>query len=134
MEEPWSDLEDLDDDEYQLWRARRLSGTALRHHLTVLLIEAQVERSIGDLVRLIDDEGFTVSGRPSKTISDTLRWEVRHGRARRIGRGRYVAGSMPKSTRSYLRRRVRERRGRLHDAEARAQARWLETLTISPVM
>ncbi len=61
---------------------------------------------IGALVRVLADDGFTVSGRPSKTVSDALRWEVRRGRIVRLARGRYAPGRMPRGTAHRIRRRV----------------------------
>ena len=68
----------------------------------------------------LDDAGFILPGRASKEISDSLRWEVGRSRVRRLGRGRYAAGSMPGSTR----RRIRKRAGQLRVRAERA--RWEE--------
>lgn len=54
--------------------------------------------TVAELVTELHRWGFTVAGRPSKTVSDTLRWEVRRDRVRRRGRGRYQPGPMPRST------------------------------------
>lgn len=117
------------DDPWMYWKGDvpEIFGTALRHHLTVLLLEAAGrEQSVSDLVAALEREGFGISGRSSKTVSDTLRWEVRHGRARRVGRNRYVSGTMPKSTKSYIRRQVRARRQRVEAARRRRRQRELE--------
>ena len=53
---------------------------------------------IAELVQALSRYGFEFSGRPSKAISDALRWEMRYGRVRRCGRGVYGPGSMPRST------------------------------------
>ena len=54
--------------------------------------------------------GFAVDGRPSKTVSDALRWERRRGRVMRRGRGLYSAGEMPRSTEHRIISRVLELR------------------------
>lgn len=55
--------------------------------------------TVAELVAELRRWGFTVAGRPSKTVSDTLRWEMGRDRVRRHGRGRYApAGDVPRST------------------------------------
>ena len=58
--------------------------------------------TIAELVATIEQEGFTLSGRPSKAISDTLRWEVALGRVDKLGRGHYGPGTVPRQTRSWI--------------------------------
>ena len=48
----------------------------------------------------------TVVGRASKAVSDALRWEMRRGRVRRLRRGRYGPGQMPRSTEQHIHKRV----------------------------
>jgi len=91
---------------------RYLAGTELRYLLTTLLIEAEQPVSLADLVRWIGVDGFILPGRPSKTVSDALRWEIGHGRVVRCGRALYSAGSMPRQTKSRIRHRVAQVRGR----------------------
>lgn len=62
--------------------------------------------SVAELARLLDVDGFVVWGRPSKVVSDALRWEVRRGRVVRLGRGRYAPGRMPRGTAYRIRKRV----------------------------
>ena len=76
---------------YVLW------GTELRYTL-VRLLQLLGPSSVAELVAALDKWNFSVPGRPSKTISDALRWEIRLDRVRRRGRGRYGACGMPRST------------------------------------
>lgn len=84
----------------------RLSGIELRYVLTMILVRARRPLGVDDLAAALADAGFTVRGRPSKSISDALRWEVGRERVVRLGRGVYVAGTMPKQTKSRIRHRV----------------------------
>ncbi|MEO1064506.1 MAG: hypothetical protein AAFZ07_24060 [Actinomycetota bacterium] len=90
--------------------AHLLTGLDLRYVLTTTLVEHGRTMTVDELSRSLLASGFTLAGRPSKTISDSLRWEVRRGRVVRLGRGRYGAREMPKSTRHRLRERTRARR------------------------
>jgi hypothetical protein len=83
-----------------------LTGRNLRYVLTETLF-GRGPTTVADLVVAVAQGGFTVRGRPSKTISDALRWEIAHGRVVRLGKGRYGPGRMPKQTRSWIRCRVR---------------------------
>lgn len=83
-----------------------LVGRELRYVLTVHLLELGT-RLLAELVQMLEANEFDVRGRPSKAVSDALRWEVRRGRVVRFERGRYGPGCMPASTRSRLRSRVR---------------------------
>ncbi|MBU9762329.1 hypothetical protein FR943_00450 [Mycobacterium sp. TNTM28] len=94
-----------------------LRGTNLRYVLTVQLLQ-QGAQSVADLVEALDDQGFTTAGRPSKTISDALRWEMSHGRVYRIGHGRYRPAEMPRSTEHRIRNRVFELRAAAADRAA----------------
>ena len=84
---------------------KTLRGTNLRYTLTRLL-QVCGPSSVDDLVVALRKWGFTVDGRPSKTVSDALRWERRHGRVRRLERGLYRAGGMPSGTECRIIRRV----------------------------
>jgi len=92
---------------YELFGRHFIAGRELRWVLTVYLFEGRT-MSVQALVRALEDDGFAVLGRPSKVVSDALRWEIRRGRVVRLGRGRYAAGRMPKQTLSWRRARVRE--------------------------
>ena len=82
-----------------------LRGIELRYVLTHYLLH-HGPCSIGELAAELDARGFTVRGRPSKAISDALRWEREHGRVFRRGRGRYGPASMPRSTEYRIHHRV----------------------------
>ncbi|WP_409435666.1 hypothetical protein [Mycobacterium sp. SMC-14] len=84
---------------------RSLRGIELRYVLTHYLLHHGT-RSIGELAAELDSRGFGVPGRPSKAISDALRWERGRGRAFRRGRGRYGPASMPRSTEYRIHQRV----------------------------
>ncbi|SBS75348.1 conserved hypothetical protein [uncultured Mycobacterium sp.] len=83
-----------------------LRGTNLRYVLTRYL-QLNGPASVADLVVALDDWGFTVAGRPSKAISDALRWEIGRDRVRRRGRGRYAATlGIPRGTEHRISQRV----------------------------
>ena len=84
---------------------KTLRGTNLRYTL-IRLLQVCGPSTVNDLVVALRKWGFTVDGRPSKTVSDALRWERRHGRVRRIDRGLYRAGGMPNGTENRIIRRV----------------------------
>ena len=84
----------------QLW------GRGQRYVLTELLFDHGPLR-VAEIVALLHAEGLVIGGRPSKTVSDALGWEVAHGRVVRLGRGLYGPGRMPRSTRAWIRRRNR---------------------------
>lgn len=92
-----------------------LRGLPLRYLLIVILDEARGPVSIGELVARCLAEGVGFSGRPSKVLSDALRWDVRTGRVVRVRRGVYASGQVPESTMRWIRHRV---------AESRAWLRW----------
>ena len=89
-----------------------LGGRLLRYVLTIELLEAG-ELSVSALVDRLAGKGFQVAGRPSKTVSDALRWEIGHGRVVRVGRGRYATGRIPRTTVAWIRRHVEALRSRL---------------------
>ncbi|MEM7340015.1 MAG: hypothetical protein AAF467_15275 [Actinomycetota bacterium] len=74
-----------------------LWGRGLRMWLTGALME-HGEATVAELVDLLDHEGHTVGGRPSKVVSDALRWEIANGRVARISRGRYRYLRAPATT------------------------------------
>lgn len=77
--------------------SRRLRGIELRYVLTMHLAR-HGRANVAELVEALYRYGFEFAGRPSKSVSDALRWETRYGRVRRHGRGRYGPGSIPRST------------------------------------
>ncbi len=99
-----------------------ISGRQLRYLLTTLLIEAGRPLTVRELVLLCNREGVVFQGRASKVISDALRWEISWSRVTRIGRGVYRAssGMIPRSTRHWIAKRVRQ--VRVYLAAVRTQA------------
>ncbi|MHC9290998.1 hypothetical protein ACRCUN_00950 [Mycobacterium sp. LTG2003] len=82
-----------------------LRGIELRYVLTMQLLR-HGPQSVADLADALREQGFTTKGRPSKAISDALRWEINHGRVHRIRYGKYRPASMPRSTEYRIRNRV----------------------------
>jgi len=82
-----------------------LRGIELRYVLTFHLTN-RGPATVTELIDAIRHHGFRVQGRPSKAISDALRWEIEHGRVHRLGRGRYGPGYIPRSTDYRIHRRV----------------------------
>ena len=66
--------------------------------------------TVDDLVESLTRQGFVINGRPSKTVSDALRTDVKIGRVIRRGRGRYGPGVMPRATEHRIDRRVHQLR------------------------
>jgi hypothetical protein len=82
-----------------------LRGTELRYVLTMHLL-SHGPASIPELADALACHGFAVAGRASKSISDALRWEMGYGRVRRLGRGLYGPGWMPRGTEHRIHKRV----------------------------
>ncbi len=82
-----------------------VKGTALRYLLTHHLCKCSPQ-TVDQLVEALDYQGFTTPGRPSKWVSDALRWEIAHDRVRRVRRGTYAARGMPRSTEYRITKRV----------------------------
>ncbi len=74
-----------------------LRGRSLRFVLTDELRQHQT-MTVGDMVTTMAEYGFNLGGRPSKVISDALRWEVARGRVIRLRRGVYRFHQAPTST------------------------------------
>lgn len=85
---------------------RFLGGRMLRYVLTDTLC-TRGPCTVAELTAAVGATGRVLSGRPSKVVSDALRWEIAHGRVVRLGRGRYGPGRMPRQTRAWIRDRVR---------------------------
>jgi hypothetical protein len=81
-----------------------LAGRPLRYFLTLALVDSPTRLSVPDLVAALEAAGITTVVRPSKAVSDALRWEVRRGRVDRLDRSRYRARPIPESTLRYMRR------------------------------
>ncbi|MFZ0902742.1 MAG: hypothetical protein WAN71_02435 [Mycobacterium sp.] len=83
----------------------QLRGIELRYVLTMHLC-LHGPASIAELVDALAWHGFAVAGRASKSISDALRWEMGYGRVRRLRRGRYGPGYVPRGTEHRIHKRV----------------------------
>ncbi|TDZ87505.1 hypothetical protein DE4585_00499 [Mycobacteroides salmoniphilum] len=79
--------------------------TDLRY-LLVLHIHRHGLTTVSEIVTMLTDIGFDVDGRPSKTISDALRTDVKLDRVRRRGRGLYSPGAIPRGTQHRMRTRA----------------------------
>lgn len=84
---------------------KQLRGIELRYVLTMHL-SSHGPASITELADALAWHGFAVAGRASKSISDALRWEMGYGRVRRLGRGLYGPGWMPRGTEHRIHKRV----------------------------
>lgn len=82
-----------------------LKGIELRYVLAMQLA-VHGPATIAELIDALKWHHFWVSGRPSKAISDALRWEIERGRVCRLGRGRYGPGYMPRGTEHRIHQRV----------------------------
>ena len=96
---------------------KQLRGIELRYVLTMHL-SRHGRSTIGELVDALAFHGFVVDGPANKSVSDALRWERGHGRVRRIGRGVYGPGGMPRGTEH----RIRQRELALRAAAIRSKA------------
>jgi len=82
-----------------------VSGIELRYLLTTYLFD-HGPATVAELVDALAYHGFAVGGRPSKAVSDALRWEIVHWRVHRLRRGRYGPAAMPRATEYRIRQRV----------------------------
>ncbi|MDH4278804.1 MAG: winged helix-turn-helix domain-containing protein [Acidimicrobiia bacterium] len=90
-----------------LW-PRAVASRELRYLAVAELIEAGRSMSAMELAEVIQSRGLVIRGdKPNKTVADALRWEVAKGRVLKPGRGRFQAGRMPRSTKSWIRGRAR---------------------------
>jgi hypothetical protein len=84
---------------------RMLRGIELRYVLTMHLVR-RGQSTISELRDALTFHGFTVATPAPKSVSDALRWERRRGRVRRLGRGLYGPGQMPRGTEHRIHMRV----------------------------
>jgi hypothetical protein len=82
-----------------------LRGIELCYVLTMHLAH-NGPATIAQMMDALDAEGFCVSGRASKAISDALRWEMGRERVRRLGRGLYGPRYIPRGTEYRIHQRV----------------------------
>lgn len=103
---------------------RLLSGRDLRYQLTQILTE-RGPTTVAELAQVIGRLGFRLADRPSKVISDALRWEIARGRVVKTGRGSYRLGVVPRSTAYRIARRSRDLRSAVAAfAPARSSGEW----------
>jgi hypothetical protein len=74
-----------------------LQGIELRYALTMYLLQ-HGPTTVDELIKALEWQGFEIRERASKQVSDALRWERRRGRVRRLGRGLYGPGYVPRAT------------------------------------
>ncbi|MBE1546783.1 hypothetical protein GGC64_000791 [Mycobacterium sp. OAS707] len=74
-----------------------LRGIDLRYALTMYLLQ-HGPTTVDELLEALEWQGFDFPGRASKQVSDALRWERGRGRVRRIARGLYGPGYVPRGT------------------------------------
>ncbi len=89
-----------------------LRGIELRYVLTRYL-QLNGPNTVAGLIAALAEWGFVVPGRPSKAVSDALRWERSRDRVRRLGRGHYAATrGIPRGTEHRIDQRVLALRAR----------------------
>jgi hypothetical protein len=86
-----------------------LQGIELRYALTMYLLQ-HGPMTVDKLVKAMEWQGFHIDRRPSKQVSDALHWERRRGRVRRLARGPYAPGYVPRGTEYRIYNRVMELR------------------------
>ncbi|HUS61114.1 MAG TPA: hypothetical protein VMY34_02890 [Acidimicrobiales bacterium] len=84
-------------------------GRDLRYLLTLVLQQSDRPLSVAELVTILEQRGHAIDGRPSKAVSDALRWEIGRGRVIRVGRSSYLRGRVPRSTLSFIRSHLGDR-------------------------
>jgi hypothetical protein len=84
---------------------QQLQGIDLRYALTMYVLQ-HGPTTVSELIEAMQWQGFTIGGRASKEISDALRWERRRGRVRRLARGLYGPGFVPRGTEHRIYTRV----------------------------
>jgi len=60
---------------------RTLRGVELRYALTLYLAQ-HGPHTVAELIVALTYQGFQFTGRPSKAVSDALRWEIRYDSVR----------------------------------------------------
>lgn len=77
---------------------------------------------------MLDYYNFDISGRASTAISDALRWEIAHGRVRRLRRGLYGPAGIPRSTEDRIRKRAIALRAEADALAGRDWDAWMDAL------
>jgi hypothetical protein len=78
----------------------------LRYLLCIHLIDVARPQTLAELTEVARRDGADLT---AKVLSDLLRSEVRKGRIRRVRRGIYARGMLPRSTEWWIRRRLEYR-------------------------
>lgn len=106
-----------------------LRGTDLRY-VIVDQIYRDGPQSIADIIEGLRYHGFTVRGYAAKTVGDALRWEARRGRLRRLRRGFYGPGEMPRTTEQRIHRRALELRAEAAVSIGRTDEQFWKNLSL----
>ncbi|MGZ5377040.1 MAG: hypothetical protein ACXWD8_03210 [Mycobacterium sp.] len=107
---------------------RGVSGVQLRYVLTIYLSQ-HGRASIPELVETLEYYNFEPAGNPAKSISDALRWEIAHGRVRRLRRSVYGTGYIPRSTEHRIRERVLALRAEADVLAGRDWDKWWDAMS-----
>ena len=113
-------------------RKRRIYGVELRYVLTFYLSQ-HGPTTITDLIDALDYYNFELPGPAPKWVSDALRWEIAHGRVRRLRRGRYGPGEIPRSTEFRIRNRALDLRAEADQLAGRDYDKWFDSLPDSEI-
>ena len=113
---------------------RQLAGRDLRYWLLNQLSSIPGSHRVADLATAIAEDGFVISGRPSKTISDALHTETDRGRITRTGWGRYaITHPLAPTTAWRIKQRLITLNRRINqiilDAQRVVEQRWHDALT-----
>ncbi len=88
-------------------RSSPLRGRDLRHAALVVLHRTGLVLTIAEIAAALQAADFRVAGdNANKALADGLRHEVKRGRARRVSRGRYSVGALPRTTAWRIGRRM----------------------------
>jgi|SRR3984957_5521433 hypothetical protein len=96
---------------------RMLRGIELRYVLS-LHLSVHGPATVTELLDALAFHGFSVASPAPKSVSDALRWERRRGRVRRLARGLYGPGQVPRGTEHRIHRRVLALRAATNRSEA----------------
>lgn len=106
---------------------RSIYGVELRYVLTFYLSQ-HGPTTIPDLIDALEYYNFELPGPAPKWVSDALRWEIAHGRVRRLRRGLYGPDEIPRSTKDRIRKRVIALRAEADTLAGRDWDAWLDAL------
>ena len=102
---------------------RSVGSREIRYLAVAQLIETGRPMTPVELAAAIQSRGVTIrAAKPNKAVSDALRWELAKGRVAKPARGVYVAGRMPRSTKSWICGRARHHYRLAAEQQSRHQA------------